>query len=640
MDLSLKLNPAVPSYVFSTYLGGSAKDEANSIAIDPAANVYVTGNTVSTDFPTANAFQANLGDTLVGDAFATKLNSNGSLSYSTYLGGNSTDNGFGIAVDVSGNAYVTGVTRSTNFPVANPIQTAHDFSTGATDAFVTKLNSQGSALVYSTYLGGAGLETGRGIAVDTAGNAYVTGSNDSFDFPLVAGAIRTTSPVFKSVDDATSWSNDSYGLAGGTPLVIDPIQPLRLYAGGNGMFRSTDGGKTWSPINNGLAARFIVALVIDPLTPTTLYVATIDSFGGAGGVYKSTDGGNSWNLRRNGMTNTNLRSLAIDPVTPTTLYAGAFNGPIYKTTDGADNWTPSVSPRPFVPLSLAVDPHTPTRVFATEATSSGGVFRSIDAGATWQSVLSPTDAEGIWVGVSPLTPGLVYATLRNSNLTDIGLFKSVDGGDHWTFVRPGRGKIVFDPVNASTLYFLSNTEGLLKSRDNGQTWIPKNKPSKSVFELAINPLRTSTLYLATASGAGNAYVTKINPAGSALIYSTFLGAAGASDLINESSAIALDSAGNAYITGTASASFFPVTPNAYQTVNRGFVDAFIAKLTMSYIISGQVLDAGGAPVNGAEVVLNDGASISAIVTEADGVYEFSHLREGGNFTISAAKNFI
>lgn len=110
------MNPAVPAYVFSTYLGGSAHDEPNSIAIDPATNVYVTGNTLSIDSPIANAFQANLGDTLAGDAFVTKFNSNGSLSYSTYLGGNSTDNGFGIAVDVSGNAYVAGVTRSTNFP--------------------------------------------------------------------------------------------------------------------------------------------------------------------------------------------------------------------------------------------------------------------------------------------------------------------------------------------------------------------------------------------------------------------------------------------------------------------------------------------------------------------------------------------
>ena len=147
------------------------------------------------------------------------------------------------------------------------------------------------------------------------------------------------------------------------------------------MFRSTNGGKTWSPINNGLAARFVMGLVIDPLTPTTLYVATIDSFGGAGGVYKSTDGGNSWNLRRNGMTNTNLRSLAIDPVTPTTLYAGAFNGPIYKTTDGADNWAPSGNQPPIIPLSLAVDPHTPTRIFAADASGSRWSFSEYRRGS-------------------------------------------------------------------------------------------------------------------------------------------------------------------------------------------------------------------------------------------------------------------
>ena len=636
-----KINPATPSYVFSTYLGGSAKDEANSIAIDPAANVYVTGNTLSTDFPIANAFQPNLGDALFGDAFVTKFNSNGSLSYSTYLGGNNPDNGFGIAIDTSGNAYVTGVTLSTNFPTANPIQATNSSNN---NAFVTKLNSQGSALIYSTYLGAA---TARGIAVDSSGNAYVTGSTNSFDFPLVAGAIRTRSSVFKSVDAATNWGNDNYGLTWSiTHLVIDPTQPLKLYAGAaTGMFRSTDGGKTWSPINNGLTARFVLALVIDPLTPTTLYVAISDGFGKGGeGVYKSTDSGNSWSLRRNGMTSANVGSLVIDPVTPTTLYAGTFDSPtIYKTTNGADNWAPNGNPPPFSPFFLAVDPLTPTRIFAGDRLGSSGVFRSIDAGATWQSVLSQTNAAGIWVGASPLTPGLVYATLRNSNLTDLGLFKSVDGGDHWTFVRPGRGKIVFDPVSASTLYFVSEEEGLLKSTDNGQTWIPKNNglPFKSAIELAVNPLRTSTLYMAATATPfdSDAYVTKINPDGSALIYSTFLGGnLDSSDTSEDQAfAIALDKAGNAYVTGFARATNFPTTPNAYQPSITGFGDVFISKLTMSHIISGQVLDTGSAPVSGVEVVLNDGASVSAVVTDADGAYEFSHLRDGGSFTVSASK---
>ena len=631
-----KLNPSVPSYVFSTYLGGSARDDANSIAIDLATNVYVTGTTISADFPLANAFQSTMGDPFAGDAFVTKLNSNGSLGYSTYLGGSNTDNGFGIAVDVSGNAYVTGATRSANFPVANPIQTANDLSTGTTDAFVTKLNSQGSALVYSTFLGGSNSDTARGIAVDATGSAYVTGFTSSLNFPLIAGALRTRSSMFKSTNAAASWSNDNYGLpAPVTQLVVHPTQPQTLYAGtGLGVFRSTNGGKNWSPINDGLTAHFVMGLVIDPLTPTTLYVAVIDSAGS--GVYKTIDGGNSWNLRSNGMVDANLRSLAINPVTPTTVYAGALNA-IFKTTDGADNWAPTGN-LPVTPLSLAVDPQSPTRIFV--AGFSNGVLRSTDSGVTWQSVLNQSGDDGLWVGVSPLTPGLVYAAFRNA-----GFFKSVDGGDNWTFVRSGRGKAVFDPVSASTLYLLSNTEGLLKSTNNGQTWIPVNNglPVKNAVDLAINPLKTSTLFLATASTQDeDAFVTKINPAGSALTYSTLVGGTQApGDSLNmndEASAIAVDSSGNAYITGLARSPDFPTTPNAFQSVNLGgFADTFISKLTMSFIISGHVFDGAGAPVSGTEVVLSDGASLTAVVTEADGAYEFSHLREGGNFTVSASK---
>ena len=638
-----KINPAAPSFVFSTYFGGSALEEANSIAIDPATNVYVTGTTLSTNFPIANAFQPNIGDSFTGDAFVTKFNSNGSLGYSTYLGGNSTDRGVGIAVDVSGNAYVAGVTLSPNFPTANAIQATHGLNN---DAFVTKLNSQGSALVYSTYLGGGNTDVARGIAVDATGNAYVTGFTSSLNFPLVAGAVRTRSSLFKSTDSATNWSNDNYGLTSEvTHLVVHPTQPLTLYAGtGIGVFRSTNGGKTWAPINNGLNARFVMALVIDPLTPTTLYVATLGDLGsGTSGVYKSTDGGNSWNRRVNGMAFTNLRTLAIDPVTPTTLYASTLVAPLVKTTNGADTWAQIFGGLPpFSPPSLAVDPHTPTRIFAPDAVV-GGIFRSIDSGATWQSVLSQSSAEriveGFSVSVSPVTPGLVYATLK-----DVGLFRSVDAGDNWTFVRPGNGKIVFDPVSASTLYFLSNTEGVLKSTDNGLTWIPRNNglTGPSAVELVINPLRPSTLYLATAStNDEDAFVTKINPAGSAFIYSTFIGGGKVSNdsLIfqDEAFAIAVDPAGNAYITGFTRSPDFPTTPNAFQTINLGFFNTFISKLTMSHVISGHVLEAGGAPVNGADVVLDDGESLTALVTEADGAYEFSHLREGGSFTVSAAK---
>src|SRR5262249_42107072 len=115
------------------------------------------------------------------DGFVAKLNLTGSqLLYSTYLGGTEDDQGFGIAIDSSGNAYVTGDTRSTDFNTKNPLQAANR---GGIDAFVTKVNTTGSALTYSTYLGGSGEDLGLGIAIDATGNAYITGYTSSNDYP-------------------------------------------------------------------------------------------------------------------------------------------------------------------------------------------------------------------------------------------------------------------------------------------------------------------------------------------------------------------------------------------------------------------------------------------------------------------------
>src|SRR6476659_2860606 len=150
------------------------------MALDAQGNSYITGYTASTNFPTINARQPVAGGQ--GDAFVEKLNSSGTPIYSTYLGGNYLDYGYGIAVDGAGNAYVTGYTGSSNFPTANAFQP--DYA-GSWDAFVTKLNADGSALVYSTYLGGSSYEQGQGITVDSSGNAYVTGNTYSGDFPVV-----------------------------------------------------------------------------------------------------------------------------------------------------------------------------------------------------------------------------------------------------------------------------------------------------------------------------------------------------------------------------------------------------------------------------------------------------------------------
>jgi hypothetical protein len=196
-----KLDPSGSTIVYSTYLGGSSFDQGNGIAVDTAGNAYVTGVTDSSDFPTTpGSFQPAVPGATEG-AFITKLNASGSaLVYSTYLAGtvgneNNGTVGNAIVVDASGSAYVTGNTFSTSFPVVNPVQSTFAGGTNiGGDAFVTKFSPDGNALVYSTYLGGSSEDIALGIAIDSAGNAYIAGRTQSTDFPTTAGAFQTTFP--------------------------------------------------------------------------------------------------------------------------------------------------------------------------------------------------------------------------------------------------------------------------------------------------------------------------------------------------------------------------------------------------------------------------------------------------------------
>jgi hypothetical protein len=225
-----KLNAAGSALVYSTSsIGGVA------MAVDALGNVYVTGETRSTNFPTtAGALQTRFGGPVTrcsswpcGDGFVSKLNPSGSaLAYSTYLGGSKGDGASGIAVDVSGSAYVTGTTYSSNFPTtAGAYQSTYaggDYCSDYQDlygacniAFVTKLNPTGSALLYSTYLGGSpqyygpGWTGGAGIVVDSSGNAYVTGSTESADFPITPGAVSSGSGAGSCWDYYYFWALSS-----------------------------------------------------------------------------------------------------------------------------------------------------------------------------------------------------------------------------------------------------------------------------------------------------------------------------------------------------------------------------------------------------------------------------------------------
>lgn len=196
-----------PVLTYSTYLSGSGDDTSangmQNIAIDPAGNAYIGGVTDSSDFPvTARAFQTKLAGGgsgtqcgIAGDAFVTKVNAKGdAVVYSTYLGGTSEDCGEGIAVDSAGHAYIAGETLSTDFPVTTGVfqPACKSCSNGAADTFAAKLTPDGSALVYSTYIGGSDWDFVPMIAVDRSGNMYIQGSTSSVDFPTTKGAFQTT----------------------------------------------------------------------------------------------------------------------------------------------------------------------------------------------------------------------------------------------------------------------------------------------------------------------------------------------------------------------------------------------------------------------------------------------------------------
>jgi hypothetical protein len=236
-----------PVLAYATYLGGSTSDYGQGIALDNSGAAYITGYTQSTDFPTtAGAYSS----AMVGqyDAFVTKLNSSGSaLVYSTYLGGSALDQATGIAVDSSGNAYVSGFTQSADFPVVNPLPAPNNTLQSFQNAFVAEIGPDGSALLYSTYLGGSQSDQANAVVVDSAGNAYIAGNTQSANFPIVNG--------FQTA------------IVGGNDGFVSEIQ-----AGGGALLYSTFLG--------GSADDFLNALTLGPGSGVTLYLV---------GQTKSTD---------------------------------------------------------------------------------------------------------------------------------------------------------------------------------------------------------------------------------------------------------------------------------------------------------------------------------------------------------------
>ena len=276
-----KLNANGTALVYSTYLGGSGDDGGKGIAVDGAGHAYVTGDTFSPDFPTTpGALRPSLGGSR--DAFVAQLDAGGTaLVYSTYLGGGHWDSGNGIAVDGAGHAYVTGDTASPDFPTT-PGALQPGYGGGAYDTFVAKLNAGGTALVYATYLGYSDDDYGSGIAVDGAGNAYVTGS----------GTLRiwTTAFVAKLLTNPAQHTAGLYNPATSTFYLKNS------HAGGAAdiVFRYGPANAGWTPLAGDWDGDGTATVgLFDPAT-STFYLRNSHSAGVADLAFRFGPAGKGW----------------------------------------------------------------------------------------------------------------------------------------------------------------------------------------------------------------------------------------------------------------------------------------------------------------------------------------------------------
>ena len=277
-----KIDASGSNLIFSTYLGGSDTDRTNDIHLDASGNVYITGYTSSSDFPTASAiYGSNEGSP---GAFVTKVNASGkSIDYSTYLGGSDLDSGTSVDVDNSGNVYITGYTESDDFPMVAPISGSY---AGGGDAFITKINPSGSSLVYSTYLGGSLRDGSHGvIVVDNSGNAYISGGTESNDFP-------TASALYESYAGGSSDAFITKIDASGISLVYSTYLGGSDYDRINGLAVDTDGNAYVAGFTNSADFPVVAALYENYEGGLSdAFIAKIDN-SGSNLVYSTYLGGN------------------------------------------------------------------------------------------------------------------------------------------------------------------------------------------------------------------------------------------------------------------------------------------------------------------------------------------------------------
>jgi YD repeat-containing protein len=544
-----------PVLSYSTYLGGSANENSQNrvvgggIAVNAAGNAYVTGQTQSADFPTANPSQTYQGN---GDVFVTKLDPLGqALVYSTYLGGSGDDVGKGLAVDSAGNAYVTGDTNSTNFPTVNAFQPTYQGRNTlyTRNAFVAKVSPSGAALLYSTYLGGSGgddgfnLESGDralAIAVDGTGKVYVAGNamshsamSGDIPFPTTPGAFQP----------------DNKGNSNAFVAKLDPT-----LAGANSLLYSTHLGGNWTDVARGIA--------VDNANPPNIYVTGYTSSDGSGGPIFPTTTGAFQTFHRGGSGDTDapnrgwdafITKLKPDGTLPpsqqllySTFLGGSPSGGIPPIRNGDDKG-----------LAIAVDNTTPLpNIYVTGSTGSTNFPTS--AGAF------QTNFRGVCQGTPDLTCNDAFIT----KLKPDGTLPPAQQLLYSTYLG-GTG-------HENTLSRITGVGGI--AVDGSGNIFVTGVTGSSNFPLASSLQSYNGMF-----GSTEAFVAKLNPtlAGNAsLVYSTYLGGSGGDSLGGDGgTAIALDADGTPYVTGYTESTDFPTTFGAFQTSNAGGRDAFVAKLS-------------------------------------------------------------
>jgi Beta-propeller repeat len=461
-----------PVIAYSTYLGGSMDDGGSAVAVDNTGNVYVTGDTTSANFPTASPMQPAYGGG-TSNAFVAKLDPTGStLLYSTYLGGEGFDRGNGIAVDGTGSVYIAGKTNSQKFPIT-PGAFEDTFRGPEFDAFVTKISPAGDRLSYSTYLGGDDNDAAIAIAVDSSGNAYVTGGTKSNDFPVTASAYQGANN-------------------GGTNAFI-----TELNATGTDVLYSTFLGGSFTDRGNAIAVDAGGLIYVAGRTDSA-------DFPTKNAMQASYGGG--------------LDNAFVAKLNPQASGDGSLVYSTFLGGSGSDKG-----------LGIAVDDA--GNVSVAGETSSAD-FPAVNA-------LQPTYGGG--------TSNAFIAKINSAG--SALLFATYLGGSG------------DDRASALTL------------DANGNIYLTGSTSSADFPTLnAVQPVL---------GGGSDVFVTELASDGSALVYSTYLGGSGDENPYANgvnSGALAVDAAGNVYVTGTTASADFP-TVNPIQPVLRGDTNAFIVKIT-------------------------------------------------------------